>query len=65
MASDRRDTQPTGSRFVGEIDHDEIKHIEVSRLFPPTILTKSLAFWCIPISLSFIGGRQGSFRDRL
>lgn len=32
MASDRRDNQPTGSRFVGEIDHDEIKHIEVNPL---------------------------------
>lgn len=30
MASDRRDSQPSGSRFVGEIDHDEIKHIEVT-----------------------------------
>lgn len=29
MAADRRDNQPTGSLFVGEIDHDEIKHIEV------------------------------------
>lgn len=31
MASERRDNQPDGSRFVGEIDHDEIQHIEVSR----------------------------------
>lgn len=30
MAAERRDIQPTGSPFVGEIDHDEIKHIEVN-----------------------------------
>lgn len=35
MAADRSDYQPAGSLFVGEIDHDEIKHIEVnSKAFP-------------------------------
>lgn len=30
MAAERqREIQPTGNVFVGEIDHDEIKHIEV------------------------------------
>lgn len=26
---DQRNNQPIGSQFVGEIDHNEIKHIEV------------------------------------
>lgn len=44
MASDRRDSQPTGSRFVGEIDHDEIKHIEVNPLLLTNTQRVSLTF---------------------
>lgn len=44
MAADRRDIQPTGSLFVGEIDHEEIKHIEVNSQFFSNLSSRSPYF---------------------
>lgn len=49
---DQRNNQPIGSQFVGEIDHNEIKHIEVIQKLRH--LYHKIVYFNIIIEFSFV-----------